>query len=175
MALSRGRKEEILAALVAEFQSAKSAFFTSYTGLSVDEISKLRSDLRASGAKMTVAKKTLIQLAAKQALDLEVPADLLPGPIGVVFGLEDEIAAAKTVAKWTKDTKEKVALEGGIFEGRVLTKAEAVALSQIPSREELLAKLVGSLQSPISGFVRSLKSPLNGFTTVLRELSTKGN
>lgn len=173
MAVSRKKKEASLEDLKANFKSAKSVFFSTYRGLSVNDISLMRADLRTSGSRMMVAKKSLIKLAAKEVDGVELPDESMPGPVACIFSMEDEVAAAKVVAKWAKTKKEIVALVGGVFEGKAITKAQAVSIASIPSREELLAKLLGSMQAPISGFVRSLKSPLAGFTQVLREVSKR--
>ncbi len=175
MALTKVKKQEIIADLTDKFKDSKSVFFSSYLGLSVNDLSEMRRDIKESGSKMVVAKKTLIKIAAKNAENIELPDESMDGAIACVFSNEDEIAAAKVVAKWAKSKKDFVTLTGGIFEGKALSKDDAIALSKIPAREELLAKLLGSLKSPISGFVRSLKSPISGFTNVCREISQKGN
>lgn len=175
MAISRNKKADILSELEKHLKESKSVFFTSYRGLSVSDLSAYRAELKSQSAPLVVAKKSLARHAASKTLNLEIPDESLPGPVAFVFSKEDEITPAKTIAKWAKAHKKSVSLVGGIFEGRLLTQEEAISISTIPSREELLAKLVGSLSSPISGFVRSLKSPLSGFTNVLREISKQGN
>lgn len=174
MALSKNQKEQSLTDLQERFKNAKSVFFSAYRGLSVGDISTMRDELRDSGASMVVAKKTLARLAAKESGVAEIPEEALPGPVAFVFSEEDEVAPAKVIKKWAKAKKDSVSIVGAVFEGKVLDEIQAKAIADIPSREELLAKLVGSLKSPISGFVRSLKSPASGFTNIIRELAQKG-
>lgn len=162
MAISRQKKEEILADLLEKVKSSKSIFFAKNLGLSVDEAQKMRRALRDGGNAFRVAKKTLIKKAAKDVQGIEITDETLEGAAGAAFALEDELSAVKILAKFAKET-EKIEITGGIFEGKILSKEDAITLSKIPSREELLAKLLGSLNSPISGFVGVGSQVLGGF------------
>jgi len=156
MAVTRQQKAEMMADIEKRFEGAKSVFFSTYSGLTVNDISKMRNDIRESDSSMVVAKKNLLQLVAKQKHSIEIPDESIPGPIAAVFSYGDETAGARVLGKWSKEKKDFVALTGGIFEGRVLSREEAVAISNIPGRKELLAKFLGSLKSPLSGFVHVL-------------------
>lgn len=163
MAVTRQQKAEMMADLEKRFADAKSVFFSTYSGLTVNDISKMRDDVRETGSNMVVAKKNLLQIVAKQNKGIEIPDESIPGPIAAIFSNEDETAGARVIGKWSKDKEGIVNLTGGIFEGRVLTREEAVMIASIPGREQLLAKFLGSLKSPLGGFVR-----------VLNEISKKG-
>lgn len=166
MAVSKQKKEEVLAELNDLFANSKSVVFSGYKGVSVKDLSDLRRKLRKNEVTFKVAKKTLIKMAAEKAGFKDIPDEALDGQVGVAFGMGDEVAAAKTLFEFSK-TNEAVSLLGALMEGRTLSKEETLQLAKIPSREELLAKLVGSMKSPISGFHGTLYSLLRSFVGVV--------
>jgi large subunit ribosomal protein L10 len=172
MATSRQKKEQVLAELIDNFGKSKSVVFADLHGLTVEETKELRSLLRAKGVKTKVAKKTLVRLAGKQH-GFEIEKSLLNGQIAVAFSLEDEVAAAQELYALAKKN-EKIKLVGGVFEGKVADQAMIMAVAKLPSRMELLAKLVGSLQSPIRGFHGVLHGTLRGFVQVCDQIAKKG-
>lgn len=166
MPVSRQKKEEILADLLEKMKGAKSIFFAKNLGLSVGQAQNMRRSLRDSGNSYRVAKKTLLKKAAQDALEIEVPNEILDGAVAAAFSMEDELTAIKNISKFAKET-EKIEITGGIFEGKILSKEDAIRLSQIPGREELLAKMLGSMQSPLSGFVGVGNQLVAGLARVL--------
>ncbi len=165
MPITRQKKEDILTGLTASMKEAKSVFFAKNLGLSVKQAQEIRKTLRDNGGSFSVAKKTLIKKAAKDGANIEIDDSVLDGAIGTAFALEDELGFLKALTKLQKTTK-KIEITGGIFEGKVISKAEAIALSKIPSREELLAKLLGAMLAPISGFVGASSQVIAGFVRV---------
>ena len=172
MATSRQKKEEQLAELKDNFGAAKGIVFADLNGLSVEQSVALRRALTEKGVKTKMIKKTLIILAGKEH-GYEIPKALLDGQIAVAFSMDDEVAAAQELYKLGKEN-EKIKLVGGVFEGKVADKAMINALAQLPSREELLAKLVGSMKSPISGFHGVLHNTIRGFVQVCDQIAKKG-
>ncbi len=166
MPVTRKQKEEILLGLTEKMKEAKSVFFAKNLGLSVQDAQEMRRALRKSGNVYTVAKKTLIKKAAKSSIDIDVPSDALEGAAGAAFSMEDELAAVKTLANFAKKT-EKIELTGGIFEGKIMNQSEVIALSKIPGKDELLAKMLGSMTSPLSGFVGVGNQLIAGFVRTL--------
>ena len=155
MAVSKQQKSEILADLVAKFKEAQSIGFAATNTLSVSEFEGLRNELRAVNASYTVAKKTLIKKALKDALDLDVDLSDLPGQIGAVCSNDDAVAGLGKVNDLVKDSKgEKVEWAVCVFEGELKTNEETKAIAGMPSRETLLGRLVGSMQSPLSSLAR---------------------
>jgi large subunit ribosomal protein L10 len=169
MAITRQKKEEILAELVKKFQEAKSVSFGQYAGMSVTEISDMRQEMREAGVEFKVAKKTLMRLAAKE-MGLELPDEIVEGTVGVAFSFEDAVSGPKLIKKTSKDV-EVVKLLGGIMEGKVLTITEMGELADLPSREELLAKFVGMMRSPLQSFYGAVSSPMSAFARTLSEYS----
>ena len=172
MATSRQQKEEILNEITANMKDAKGVVFADLHGLTVEQCQELRRALRSKGVKTKVAKKTLVILAGK-ANGYEIEKSLLTGQIAVAFSMDDEVAAAQELYKLGKKN-EKIKLVGGIFEGKVAGKDLIMQVAQLPSREELLAKLVGSLKSPLSGFHAVCSGSIRGFVQVCKQLSERG-
>lgn len=154
MAVTRHKKLEILTDLKEKFKGAKSVVFTTYSGLSVKDLSKVRSALRANNVQCKVAKKTLINLAAQDNGYNEVPAGIMEGAIAAIFS-DDEVTGAKTIAVLSKEFN-ALKLLGGLMDGEVLSISQVEALSKMPSKEELLVKLLCSMKSPMSGLANSL-------------------
>lgn len=168
MAITKQKKAEIIKNLKEKLSSAKSTIFVNFHGLNVADTNKLRKQLRNQNAGYTVAKKSLIKLALKeQTIDGELPN--LEGEIGMAYG-GDQIAPAMEIANFAKDHKESLKIIGGILEGKYLAVSEVLALSKIPPREVLLAKLVRSLNAPMSNLVSVLAGPMRGLVSVLGQI-----
>lgn len=156
MAVSRAKKSEQLAALEAHLKDATSVGFTSNQKVTVLEVSNLKKDLRAQNAVFLTAKKTLIRIAFKNVYNVELDLATLPGQVALVIAKGDAIAplgvANKYANEWKKE--EKMVFVAGYMEGRLMDGAETKKLATLPSREVLLAKLLGSMMSPLSGLAR---------------------
>ena len=152
--LTKTQKRELIKELVDKIKRQKSLVFTDISGLNVGEMQQLRRELKKAGIDYRVAKKTLITLALKEAKQ-DIDIAQISGSLGAAFSYEDPISPAKIIFKFAKVHK-NLKIVGGIMENRFLTFEEVEALSRIPSREELLSKLVWSIKGPISGFVNAL-------------------
>lgn len=172
MAVAKAKKDEILKSLDAKFSRAQAVYFADFRGLTVKQLGGLRAKLREQGVDYQVAKKTLMKLSMKNANLPEVPKELMQGPVGAAFGYEDVIMPVKLLHEYAK-TAENLEILGGLVDGKFVSKSEAKSLALLPSREELYAKLVGSLMSPISGFHGVLHGLLSGFVRVLKAQSDK--
>lgn len=167
MAVSRQQKEAQLASLIEKMGKSTSTVFAQNTGISVKDLEQLRRVLREKGAELSIAKKTLIRkAAASTGFEAEIPSASMEGPVAVVFSYTDAVSGVKTLADFAKKTG-KLTLLGGLMEGRVLSISDVKALSTLLSREELLAKLMGSMLSPLSGFVGMGNAVIGGFVRVL--------
>ena len=169
MAVSRAKKSEQLAALEAHLKEAKSVAFTSNQKVTVLEVSALKKDLRAQNALYVTAKKTLMRIAFHNVYGVALDLETLPGQVSLVIGKGDAIApfgvANKYANEWKKE--EKMIFVGGYMEGRLMDAKETKKLATLPSREVLLAKLLGSLMSPLSGLARF-------FDAAGKDLTAKG-
>src|SRR3989344_1610907 len=165
MAKTRKQKEGALEAVSADVAAAKAMVFTGYHGLSVPEVEKLRRALRAEKVSYRVIKKTLLQKAFS-AGQIDIDAKGLGPDLAVAFGLADEVAAAKILAKFQKE-HEALKIYGGLLENKFIDKAAVMSLAKLPGKQELYAKLVGSINAPVSGFVNALAGVTRSFVNVL--------
>lgn len=174
MATSKSKKTEQLQALKEKFQDAKGVAFARYSGISVEEVQSMRNDLREQNISYTVIKKTLIQLAAKEAGLADVSSSELEGPVAVLVSPEDEIAPFAALKKYKKeflDKKTKVSkldFAGAVFEGAFIDAARAAALADTPTREESLGKIVGMLRGGTQKLHGVFNSGFQGLYNVLQ-------
>ena len=153
MGLNLDEKKAVVAEVSAQVANAQTIVVAEYSGLEVAHITKLRAQARKSGVYLRVLKNTLVRRAVADSAFAGL-ADQMTGPL--IYGIStDPVAAAKVLADFAK-TNDKLVLKAGSYAGKVLDKAGVQALAAIPSREELLGKLLGIMQAPVSGFARAL-------------------
>ncbi|MFA9262714.1 MAG: 50S ribosomal protein L10 [Undibacterium sp.] len=163
---NKSQKTELIAEVSAKAKGSKALVFANFKGVSVKDITTLRRSLRETGSSWQVLKKTLLSRALDE-VGVKVDARELDGQVGVAFS-SDEVAAAKTIADFIKANKEStLSIVGGSLGSESLSVEAVKALAKLPSKDELRAKLVGTLQAPISGFVRTLSGNLTGLVRVL--------
>ncbi|MBV9647736.1 MAG: 50S ribosomal protein L10 [Candidatus Eremiobacteraeota bacterium] len=159
------KKEASIEELRQKVAAAKNLFFTNYAGLTVQQITKLRSELRKDGNTYSVVKNTLFARAAGEELATAL-ADILVGPTGVVFAGEDPVAPAKALRTFADDNK-TLDVKAAYVDGKVVDKAAFTALATMPSKQQLQAQVLGMLASPIRNFVGILAANPGGFVRVL--------
>lgn len=155
-----GKNREIKEAKVSEIrekmEKAQGIIFAKYQGLTVEEDTELRKALREAGVEYKVYKNTLTTLAAKE-LGFDGIVDALEGPLSVAFGYEDPTVPAKVLNDFAKNHK-KLELVAGIVQGEIFDEAKVKQLATIPSREVLIAKLLGSFKAPLSNLAYLLNA-----------------
>jgi len=151
---TKEQKQIQLAEINKMFDEAKSAVLVDFNGLTVAEDTELRRKVREAGATYTVYKNTLIALAAKEH-GLEELVPVLEKNTAICFSSEDAVVACKVICDFMKDHK-KMELKAGVVEGKVVSVDEVKAVAELPPKEVLVAKMLGSLNAPISGLVRTL-------------------
>ena len=156
MAVSKQKKVEILASLTEQIKNAKSVWFASSVWVTVKEFGDLRKKLREVDASYTLAKKTLIKKAVKDALDIDIDLAVLEWQIAIICSNDDPIAGLSKVNEFIKANpkEQKITWAASIFEGKFQDQKETETIASMPSRETLLSKLVGSMKSPISKLAR---------------------
>jgi len=159
------RKEETVAEIKDRFNAAESVIMADYRGLTVKEMQQLRVAVRQAGGEIKVYKNTLTEIAIRE-LALPNMDEYLEGPTAFVFIAEDPVAPAKALATFAK-AHQALELKGGLVQNQVVTAAGVKAIATLPSREELIAKLLGTMQNPLTGTVRVLAGPARAFATVL--------
>lgn len=171
MAKSRQQKQEAVAVLTDSLKQSKGVVFANFQGLKVKESEELRSICRKQKVTYVASKKTLMKRVLTEA-GLDIDTKAFSGGVAAVFGFEDEVAPAQIVADFAKK-HEVVAIFGGILEGKYIDAAKVTALSKLPSKQQLLGQLVGTLNAPISGFVNVLAGNMRGLVTVLGAIKDK--
>lgn len=161
------KKEATIEELRGRIAASKNMFFTNYAGLTVEEITKLRAELRKSGDSYAVIKNTLFTIAAGDAAkSLET---FLAGPTGVVFAGADPVAPAKALKTFSDATK-PLEIKAAWIDGKVVDAAQVHALALLPPKIELLGRLVGSLKSPLFGLVYVLSGNQSGLVRALNAI-----
>ncbi len=146
--------------IVERLNNAKSMVMVDFKGFSVAEITELRVKFREAGVDYVVLKNSLVARALKEA-GIEGLDHLLVGPSAFAFGVKDEVAPAKIISEFIDQTKsDKMTIKAGIIEGQVVDTNAVLALSKLPPREVLIARMMGSLNAPVSNFVGVLSATL---------------
>lgn len=149
-------KKQIVSDIAQQLQTAVSGVFVDYCGLTVEQDTKLRAKLREAGVEYKVVKNTLTRFAAKE-VGFDELDPILNGPTSLAISMTDEVAPAKIISDFAQGN-DKLEIKAGFLDGKVLALEEVKALAAIPNRETLLAKLLGSLNSPVSSLVRTLQA-----------------
>ena len=170
MTKQRELNEQIVAEIKSKFEGATSIVITDYRGLNVAQATELRAKLRDAGVEYKVLKNTLTLLAANAA-GVDGLDDVLKGPTAIAFS-EDAVSAAKVLFGYSKDNK-ALEIKGGVLEGQVIAFDEIKRLAELPSREELLAKVLGGMQTPMVNFAAVLNAPLRDMAVVLNAVREK--
>lgn len=160
---------DMLEKVKGSIEASKGVFVVDYRGLTVKEAQELRRALREANAHMKVYKNNIVRIALN---DAEMPNidDMLKGTCAYVFYEKDPVEAAK-VLKQEADKLKKMQILGGIADGKAITAEEALAYAELPSRDELLAKLVYVIGSPLSGIAQVCAGPARGLVTALQAVA----
>lgn len=172
MAKTKQQKELDVKQLGERLGKIKAVVFTNFDGLKVKEVNELRNILRQNNIEYTVTKKSLLQIALKKAGLDNVNIDEYRGGLGIAFGYDDEVLPAKTLDTFSK-THPTLKLIGGIYATRQMSKAEVIQLAKLPSKEELLSKLVYMIKYPVSGLVNVMAGNLKNFLYALNAIKDK--
>ncbi len=167
MPLTREQKQKIIQDLEEKINRQKTMIFVDFTGLGVKELFELRRELKRIDSLFKVSKKTLF-VKSLQDFDesLAQVVNQLEGELGIVFGFGDEILPAKIVYQFSSQYS-NLKILGGFFGGKFIPKEQVIELAKIPSRQELLARLIGSISAPVSNFVSVLENNIKGLLFVL--------
>ena len=149
-------KKQVVSDIVKKFQDAQSVIIVNYSGLTVEQVTGLRAQFRAAGVEYVVLKNTLVRRAL-QELNIEGLDEVLNGPSAFAFGMNDPVSPAKIISDFVaKNKTEVISIKAGLLGTEVMSMDQIKSLAETPSREVLLARFIGSLQSSIAGFVRVL-------------------
>ena len=166
------QKAEQVELLSEKLRKAKVALLTDYRGLTVTQLQDLRGKLRTGDVEYRVVKNTLARRAAEAAGVPALQAEL-EGPVAIAFGYDDLSLPSRLINEWLRATRLKLDVKGGLVEGRVFSPDQVKQLADLPSRESLIAQLMGTLQSPVSQLVGIMQTPLQQLLGVLNAYKTK--
>jgi len=167
LAISRERKEKLVTQYTSLLSSSQVTIWVNYTGMRVSAISDLRDQLRRYGVELHVTKNTLLKQALEQR-SYPTPEEYLLGPTAVVFLGETIAAPAKVLTDFARVNKKTFTIKGGVSSKAILTAKQVSELAYLPSREVLLAQVLGGLQAPISGLVHVLAGTMRGLLYILK-------
>ncbi|MCX6800091.1 MAG: 50S ribosomal protein L10 [Candidatus Falkowbacteria bacterium] len=173
MPKTKGQKKAIIDELTAKLSAAKSLVFLNFDKMTVVENEELRKELKKENSEYIVSKKTLLGISLKNNDIGLVDLTLTKGQFAAVLGYEDVVAPAKILAKFIKSHPKKIEFIGGILDNKYINAIEVQALAKLPSKQELYASIVGSLNAPISGFVNALAGNLKNLVYVLKAIEEK--
>lgn len=166
MAVIRAEKTAKIAVIKELLTNSKCTILVDFCGLTVSEDTKFRRTMREAGITYVVVKNTLLQLAAKDA-GIEGMDAFLEKNTAIAVAPEDPVAVAKIVSNFAKENKKVMTIKAGVLDGKMISVDEIKALAELPPREVLLAKMLGSMQSPITGLANVLQGTIRNFVCVL--------
>ncbi|MDP2930337.1 MAG: 50S ribosomal protein L10 [bacterium] len=169
MPKTKAQKQETIKELKENLAKTKSIVFVDIQGIKAKDLVSLRRQVKNANGVLKVAKKTLINLALKDETKIELDAQQMTGEVAVLFAADDAIKPLKALYDFSKEHGLKII--AGIFDGLLMQKENVLELAQLPSKEELLGKLVGSLASPMSGFANVLQGNIKGLIYILTKIN----
>jgi len=166
------KKQDLVAELSEKLKNSVAGVLTDYKGITVENDTKLRRELREAGVEYTVVKNSLLSRAAEMA-GLDGLKGVLAGTTALALSESDAVAAAKILNKYAADSKSEFKIKAGFVEGGVIDVAGVEALAKLPSREELVAQTLRGLNAPISGLVNVLNGNIRGLVVALNQIAEK--
>lgn len=160
------QKKEEVKGLKERFENSVVGVFVDYRGITVEQDTQLRKNLREAGVTYSVIKNRMAKFAIKEAGLVELD-ETLAGPTALATHDTDLIAPAKIIAQFLKENEDVITVKAGFLEGKVVDSATISKLATLPSKEELIAKALGSLNSPIAGFANVLNANITGLVRAL--------
>lgn len=167
------QNQETLAKIKEDLSGVTAMWVVDYRGLTVKDIQALRNSIREADAGMKVYKNTLMHIALDE-LDLPNMDAVLAGPSAFVFAGEDPVASAKALKDFAKGN-ENLVIKGGMMDGAFVDAAQVEAIASLPSREELIAKLLGTISNPLVKTVRVLNGPMEAFARCVSAIADQKN
>ena len=167
----RKQKEQMVAGLADQMKSSCAGVLAEYKGVSVEDDTRLRRQLREAGVRYLVAKNTLLSRAS-EAANLDDLKPHLKGTTAIAFSASDYTAAARILSEFAEKHPD-FRLKAGFIDGAVIDAAEVNTLAKLPSKEELIAKALGGLNAPITGLVYVLNANISGLARVLGAIAAK--
>jgi len=170
--MKRSEKEQIVAEVTEVVGRAQGMFFTDFGGLTVEQATELRREFRKSGVDYRVVKNTLIRKALESVTGYDKVYDKLVGPTGVAFAFNDPVVPAKIIQKFS-EKHSKLSLKVCVLDKEVYDGARLAELAKLPSRKEMMASILGSIQSPLTGVPTVINAVLRDLVSVIGEIEKR--
>ncbi len=170
--ITKQRKEEIVAELIEQIKGANSFYFVDYKSMPVKQMENLRNRLKEKDTKMRVAKNTLIARAFNEVEGIDLPFEKLQGMTAIITNSDDILAPAK-ILKEVVDKNKMPEFKGAVVEGQFFDGSQLKVLSEMPSKPEIIASILGSLDAPISGIVGSINAVMRDLASVIEVVAKK--
>ncbi len=164
--MNKEEKQNLITELHEKLANAKAVFLADFRGLNVTQATDLRNQLRKANVEYRVVKNTLLERASR-GTDKETLSSQYVGPTAIAFSYDDPVEAAKVLSRCAKELQANFKLKAAVLTGKLISVPDIQALAELPSREVLLAKLLGTMNAPVSGFVRTLAAVPQSFVRVL--------
>ena len=170
--ITKQRKQEIVSELVEKFRNASGFYLVDFAGMKVSDSIRIRREFKKLSVDYRVAKNTLIQLAMKEVGEYQIPSEVFTGQTAIIFGYSDPVSPAKTlkeqIDKFTKPLFKGAYIDGQFFDDKQLKK-----IASLPTKQDMMASIVGSLHAPISGIVDSINVVMRDLASVIEEVAKK--
>jgi large subunit ribosomal protein L10 len=170
--MERKQKEQIVAEVAETLRKARGLFFTDFSGLTVEQVTELRREFFKVGIDYRVAKNTLIKKALEQISGYDKVYDHLAGPTAVAFAYDDPVAPAKIIQKFA-EKHNKLSLKVCVLEQQVYDGSKLKELASLPTRKEMMASILGSIQSPLAGVPTVINAVMRDLVSVIGEIEKK--
>jgi large subunit ribosomal protein L10 len=170
--MKRSEKEQIIADVTGQLSKAKSMFFADFTGITVEQINELRREFRKSKIAYRVVKNTLVRKALENVGGYEKVVPKLTGPTAIAIGYDDPVAPARIIKKF-RDKHEKLAVKACVLESQYFEGSQIDQIAKLPSRGEIIAGILGSLQSPIAGVAGAINAVMRDLVGVIDAIEKK--
>jgi large subunit ribosomal protein L10 len=164
--MNKEGKQQVVAEMHEKLQRAQAVFLADFRGMTVGKATELRNELRKADVEYKVVKNTLLELASRDT-DKAALSTHFAGPTAVALSYTDPVAAAKVLSRFAKEPNSTLKLKAAVLSGKSMSVNDIQALAELPSREVLVAKLLGTLQAPIASFVGVLAAVPGGFVRAL--------
>lgn len=170
--MKRSEKEQIVAEVAETVARASALYFTDFTGLTVEQATELRRELRKAGVEYRVVKNTLIRKALEQVSGYDRVFDRLVGPTGIAFAFDDAVVPARVIEKFSKK-HDKLSLKVAVLEKQVYDGSKLKELAQLPSKKDMMASILGSIQAPLAGVPTVINAVMRDLVSVIDQLAQK--
>jgi large subunit ribosomal protein L10 len=167
--LNKESKQQVVTEIHDKLKRAKAVFLADFRGMNVEKATGLRDELRKADVEYKVVKNTLLELASRET-DKESLSAHYVGPTAIALSYDDPVSAAKVLSRFAKESQAIFRLKAGVLSGKLISVAEIQALAELPSREVLIAKLLGTMQAPTANFVGVLAAVPGSFVRVLNAI-----